>query len=132
MIESFSPARRLCGITIPSKKLIEYSIRYVKGIGAYRAKIICQHFNFLPTMRAYQLTDEITKAIEAYIVSNKWLVEYDLLKDHRECILRKVSLQSYQGKRHQLHLPIRSCRTQRNCRNSKRVDRYNTKKGRSL
>lgn len=121
MVESFSPARRLCGITIPSKKLIEYSIRYVKGIGAYRAKIICQHFKFPSTMRVHQLTDELTKAIEAYIASNKWLVEYDLLKDHRECILRKVSLQSYQGKRHQLGLPVRSRRTQRNCKTLVRI-----------
>lgn len=121
MVESFELARRLCGVNIPSNKLVEYSIRYVKGIGADRAQKICNHFKFLPSMRVHQLTDAMIKNIEAFISSNKWLVEYDLLKDHRECILRKVGLQSYQGKRHQAGLPVRSRRTQRNCKTLLRI-----------
>ena len=49
---------RLLGVDIPGKKKIEYSLRYIYGIGPARAREIVESLKLDPNMKADDLTEE--------------------------------------------------------------------------
>ena len=49
---------RLLGVDIPANKKLEYSLRYVYGIGPTRAKTIVAEAGFDPDRRAGDLSEE--------------------------------------------------------------------------
>ncbi len=60
---------RLLGVDIPGKKKIEYSLRYIYGIGPARSRAIVEALKLDPNMRADDLTE--VDALVAH-VSGVW------------------------------------------------------------
>ena len=113
---------RLMGIDVPGKKRIEYSLRYIHGIGPTRAKTILEKAKIDPAKKADDLTTEEIRAIIAVIQEN-FRVEGDLRREVSQNIRRLISIGSYRGSRHRKGLPCRGQRTKTNARTRKGAKR---------
>ncbi len=109
---------RLMGIDVPGKKRIEYSLRYIHGIGPARAKKVLELTKIDPAKKADDLTAEEIRAIIAVIQEN-FRVEGDLRREVSQNIRRLISTGSYRGTRHRKGLPVRGQRTKTNARTRK-------------
>lgn len=109
---------KLMGIDIPGKKKIEYSLRYIHGIGLSQAQAIVKKANIDPNKRADQLTDDdITKITN--ILQGGYVLEGDLRREVSQNIRRLMSIGCYRGLRHRKGLPVRGQRTHTNARTRK-------------
>jgi len=109
---------RLLGIDIPGKKRIEYSLRYIHGIGPTRAKVILEESKVDPAKKADDLTaEEIRSIID--VIQAKYHVEGDLRREVSQNIRRLISIGSYRGTRHRKGLPVRGQRPKTNARTRK-------------
>lgn len=110
---------RLLGVDIPNNKKIEFSLRYIYGIGPTRAKIVLEKVGIDPNIRAHVLSEEELNKIAEVIAEFGYVVEGDL---RREIVSNKKRLQAikcYRGIRHQRGLPVRGQRTKTNARTRK-------------
>lgn len=110
---------RLMGIDIPDRKRIEYSLRYIHGIGPARAKMVLEKANIDPAKQANTLTAEEIRAIISVIQEEHFHVEGDLRREVSQNIRRLISIGSYRGIRHRKGLPVRGQRTKTNARTRK-------------
>lgn len=105
---------RVAGIDIPENKRIEFSLRYIYGIGPTNVQRIISDSQIPAGKRAKDLNDEeiarIQKVIEAY------KVEGDLRKEVAGNIGRLKDISTYRGIRHLRNLPARGQRTRTNAR----------------
>jgi small subunit ribosomal protein S13 len=109
---------KLMGIDIPGKKRIEYSLRYIYGIGLSKAQLIVKKAEVDPNKRADQLTgDEITKITN--ILQDGYVLEGDLRREVSQNIKRLITIGCYRGLRHRKGLPVRGQRTHTNARTRK-------------
>lgn len=109
---------KILGIDIPGKKKIEYSLRYIYGIGLSQAQAIVQRANVSPAKRADQLSgEEITKITN--ILQDGYVLEGDLRREVSQNIRRLMSIGCYRGLRHRKGLPVRGQRTHTNARTRK-------------
>ena len=109
---------RVIGVDIPGKKRVEYSLRYIYGIGPARAASIVAKTGIDPLKKAEQLTDEeITKI--AAILQSDYRVEGDLKREVSQNIRRLIAIGTYRGSRHRKGLPVRGQRTKTNARTRK-------------
>ena len=109
---------RVIGVDIPGKKRVEYSLRYIYGIGPARAARIVAKTGIDPLKKAEQLTDEeITKI--AAILQSDYRVEGDLKREVSQNIRRLIAIGTYRGSRHRKGLPVRGQRTKTNARTRK-------------
>lgn len=109
---------RLLGIDIPGKKRLEYSLRYIYGIGPKLAMDLIEKAGLDPAKKADDLTDEeITKL--ASLLQNDYTVEGDLRRENSANIRRLISINCYRGRRHRAGLPVRGQRTSTNARTRK-------------
>lgn len=109
---------RLMGVDIPGKKRVEYSLRYIHGIGPTRSKEILDKAGIDPGKKADDLTtDEIRQIIG--IIQENFNVEGDLRREVAQNIRRLISTGSYRGSRHRKGLPVRGQRTKTNARTRK-------------
>jgi small subunit ribosomal protein S13 len=108
---------RLLGIDVPGKKRVEYSLRYIYGIGPGRARLIVEETKIDPAKRADDLTPEELRLVTAAI--QKYRVEGDLRREVAQNIRRLVSIGCYRGIRHRRGLPVRGQRTSTNARTRK-------------
>ena len=106
------------GIDIPGRKRIEYSLRYIHGIGPTRSKIILESTKIDPGKKADDLSADEIRAITAYIQEN-FRVEGDLRREVSSNVRRLISIGSYRGLRHRKGLPVRGQRTKTNARTRK-------------
>jgi small subunit ribosomal protein S13 len=110
---------RLLGVDIPNRKKIEYSLRYVYGIGPTRSKSVLQEAEIDPNSRTQDLSEQDLSKITNIILERKYLVEGDLRRDVTANLKRLQSIRSYRGLRHQRGLPVRGQRTITNARTRK-------------
>ena len=109
---------RLMGVDIPGKKRIEYSLRYIHGIGLARSKMGLEKAGIDPAKKADDLSaDEIRQIIG--IIQESFHVEGDLRREVAQNIRRLISTGSYRGTRHRKGLPVRGQRTKTNARTRK-------------
>lgn len=109
---------RIAGVNIPTNKRVEIALRYIHGIGATKAKEICQKVNIPEEKRVNQLSDaEVIHIREA--IDNDYLVEGELRRDVAMNIKRLMDLGCYRGLRHRRGLPVRGQRTHTNARTRK-------------
>ncbi len=109
---------RVLGIEIPGNKRIEYSLRYIYGIGPSRAREIVAKAGIDPARKAADLKDEeITKI--AAILQSDYRIEGDLRREISQNIRRLIAIGSYRGTRHRRGLPVRGQRTKTNARTRK-------------
>ena len=109
---------RIIGIDIPSKKRIEYALRYIYGIGPTTALEIIRKAKIKEGLKAEQLTDENIAAITT-LLQTEYLVEGDLRRKIGSDIRRLQSVNCYRGIRHKRSLPVRGQRTKTNARTRK-------------
>lgn len=110
---------RLLGVDIPNRKKIEYSLRYVYGIGPMRAKNILEETGIDPNIRTQELSEQELSQISKVILERKYLVEGDLRRTITGNMKRLQSIRCYRGLRHQQGLPVRGQRTITNARTRK-------------
>ena len=110
---------RLLGVDIPNRKKVEYSLRYIYGVGHTRAKEILDAVEIDPNRRTQDLTEQELSLISNYIIDNKIMVEGDLRRAITNNLKRLQSIRCYRGLRHQRGLPVRGQRTITNARTRK-------------
>ncbi|HSR87721.1 MAG TPA: 30S ribosomal protein S13 [Pontiella sp.] len=113
---------RVLGIDIPGKKKLEYSLRYIYGIGPTTAKEVCEKAKLDPAKKADDLNDEDIQHLVA-VLQNDYRIEGDLRREISSNIRRLISIGTYRGRRHRAGLPVRGQRTKTNARTRKGVKR---------
>jgi small subunit ribosomal protein S13 len=110
---------RILGVDIPANKKLEYSLRYIYGIGPTRSKIVLSETGIDPDMRAKDLDEEQINALMAKINELKFVVEGDLRRELTGNMKRLQAINCYRGLRHRRGLPVRGQRTKTNARTRK-------------
>jgi len=110
---------RILGVDIPANKKLEFSLRYIYGIGPTRAHKVVAASGFDPDRRAGELSEEEINQLASIIADNRYLVEGDLRRDTIGNIKRLSAIRSYRGLRHMRGLPVRGQRTSTNARTRK-------------
>jgi small subunit ribosomal protein S13 len=109
---------RLLGVDIPGRKRIEYSLRYIYGIGPAIADEIIEKAGLNPATKADDLSpEELRKLLD--VIQEGYRVEGDLRREVTSNIRRLISIGSYRGLRHRRGLPVRGQRTKTNARTRK-------------
>ena len=109
---------RVLGVDIPGKKRIEYSLRYIYGIGPARALEVVTQAGVDPAKKADDLSgEEITRIIG--VLQSGYRTEGDLRREVSQNVRRLVSIGCYRGLRHRRGLPVRGQRTSTNARTRK-------------
>jgi small subunit ribosomal protein S13 len=109
---------RVFGVDIPGKKRVEFSLRYIYGIGPAAARAIVAKASIDPAKKADELTDEEMSKI-SHLLQTDYKTEGDLRRDVSQNIRRLISINSYRGLRHRKGLPVRGQRTRTNARTRK-------------
>jgi small subunit ribosomal protein S13 len=110
---------RLLGVDIPNRKKVEFSLRYIYGVGPTRSKEILDAVGIDADRRTQELTEQELSLISNYIIDNKIMVEGDLRRAVTNNLKRLQSIRCYRGLRHQRGLPVRGQRTITNARTRK-------------
>ena len=110
---------RLLGVDIPNRKKIEFSLRYIYGVGPTRAKAILAATGIDPDRRTMDLNEQELSLISNYIIDQKIMVEGGLRRTITNNLKRLQSIRCYRGLRHQRGLPVRGQRTITNARTRK-------------
>ena len=110
---------RLLGVDIPNRKKIEFSLRYIYGVGPTRAQSILAATCIDPDRRTMDLNEQELSLISNYIIDQKIMVEGDLRRNITNNLKRLQSIRCYRGLRHQRGLPVRGQRTITNARTRK-------------
>ena len=108
---------RVMGVDIPGKKRVEYSLRYIHGIGPARAAAIVAQAHIDPLKKADDLTDDEVTRIATLLQA--YTLEGDLRREVQGNIRRLISISCYRGSRHRKGLPVRGQRTSTNARTRK-------------
>ncbi|MBR3191851.1 30S ribosomal protein S13, partial [Bosea sp. (in: a-proteobacteria)] len=109
---------RIAGVNIPTGKRVVIGLQYIHGIGAHKAKEICEKVGIAAERRVNQLTDaEVLQIRET--IDRDYLVEGDLRREVSMNIKRLMDLGCYRGLRHRRSLPVRGQRTHTNARTRK-------------
>lgn len=109
---------RIAGVDIPTDKRIEYSLRYIHGIGPRRAIDVLKEANIAPDVKAKDLTEEDVARL-AGIIDRNYQVEGELRRLLQSNIGRLKEIRCYRGARHRTGLPCRGQRTRTNARTRK-------------
>lgn len=109
---------RIAGVNLPDKKRVEFGLRYIYGIGATRAKAICQELGIPESKRVFELTDDDVLKIRE-VVDKNYQIEGDLRRTVSMSIKRLMDLGCYRGFRHRKGLPVHGQRTHTNARTRK-------------
>ena len=109
---------RIIGVDIPGNKRIEYSLRYLYGIGPAKALEIIAKVGIDRNLMARDLSpDQIAQITK--ILQDDLLVEGDLRRSISADIRRLQQINCYRGIRHRRNLPVRGQRTKTNARTRK-------------
>jgi len=109
---------RVLGIDIPGRKRVEYSLRYIHGIGPAHSRAILEKAKIDPAKKADDLSDEEITTL-AGILQAEYRIEGDLRREVSQNIRRLIGISSYRGIRHRKGLPVRGQRTSTNARTRK-------------
>ena len=109
---------RINGVDLPRDKRVEVGLTYIFGIGATRAKKICEAADVNPDTRVKDLTEDEVTRIRDYIHEN-YTTEGDLRREVRQNTARLMEIGCYRGLRHRKGLPVHGQRTHTNARTRK-------------
>ncbi|KAK9818239.1 hypothetical protein WJX72_009277 [[Myrmecia] bisecta] len=107
---------RVGGVEIPNQKRIEYSLRYIYGIGPTTSKAILADTG-IENKRTRELSEEELTTLREEV--DKYTVEGDLRRFNNLNIKRLKEIQCYRGRRHIASLPCRGQSTKTNARTRK-------------
>ncbi len=110
---------RLLGVDIPGNKKIEYSLRYIYGIGPTRSVELLEAAGINPAMKANDITEEQINQLMEAVAERKIALEGDLRREVAGNLKRLQAVNCYRGIRHRRGLPVRGQRTSTNSRTRK-------------
>lgn len=105
---------RILGVDIPANKKLEYSLRYIYGIGLTRAKLIVSQSGLDSERRAGDLAEEELNQLALIVAEKQFVVEGDLRRERTANLKRLSAIRSIRGMRHMRGLPVRGQRTRTN------------------
>lgn len=105
---------RIAGIDIPEKKKVEFSLRYIYGVGPTNVKYVLEKTGIDGNKRVFELTAEEVSKLQKTVDEMK--VEGDLRKEINQNVSRLREVGAYRGMRHAKGLPSRGQRTRTNAR----------------
>ena len=108
---------RIAGVNIPNNAHIVIGLQAIYGIGATRAKVICESAGIVPTVKVKDLDESQLDALREQVA--KYEVEGDLRREVTMNIKRLIDMGCYRGFRHRRGLPCRGQRTRTNARTRK-------------
>ena len=108
---------RIAGVNLPANKHTVIALQSIYGIGATRAKKICEAARITPSVQLKTLTEGELDQLRAEIA--KFAVEGDLRREVSMSIKRLMDMGCYRGLRHRRGLPVRGQRTRTNARTRK-------------
>jgi len=109
---------RISGVDVPNDKKIEFSLRYIYGVGPHLAVLILKEAGVDGSTRSKDLTeDEVTRI--AGVIDRTYLVEGQLRRQVQQNIARLRDIGCYRGIRHRRGMPVRGQRTKCNARTRK-------------
>lgn len=106
---------RIAGVDLPRQKRVDIALRYIYGIGPYRATEILDLAKMDPTIRVKDLSEAEVAKLRA-IIDRDFKVEGDLRRELGLNIKRLQEIGAYRGLRHRRGLPARGQRTRTNAR----------------
>jgi small subunit ribosomal protein S13 len=109
---------RVCGVDIPGKKALEYSLTYIHGVGKSTADKVLQELDIDPRQKAGDTPDDVLVKIAAHI-EKTYMIEGHLKRQVAQNIVRLRDIRSYRGFRHRMGLPARGQKTRNNARTRK-------------
>lgn len=109
---------RIAGVDIPPDKRIEFSLRYIYGIGPKIALDVLKETGIEVGVRAKDLSEEEVARIGS-VIDRTCQVEGQLRRAIQSNIARLRDIGCYRGLRHRQHLPVRGQRTRTNARTRK-------------
>jgi small subunit ribosomal protein S13 len=105
---------RIAGVDIPDQKKIEFSLRYIFGIGPTNVYELLNQAKVTPGVRVKDLSDDEVSRIQKVVEAIP--VEGELRREITQNIKRLEEAGSYRGLRHRKNLPVRGQRTRSNAR----------------
>lgn len=109
---------RVAGVDIPSDKRIEFSLRYIYGIGPKLAIDVLKEAQIGVGVAGKDLTEEEVARLGS-VIDRNCQVEGQLRRTVQSNIARLKDIKCYRGIRHRVHLPVRGQRTRTNARTRK-------------
>lgn len=109
---------RIAGVNIPTNKRVHIALTYIHGIGAAKAREICEQVSIPVERRVNELADSEVIQIRE-VIDRDYVVEGDLRREVAMNIKRLMDLGCYRGLRHRRGLPVRGQRTHTNARTRK-------------
>lgn len=108
---------RIAGVNIPNNAHIVIGLQAIYGIGATRARLICEAAKIAPSIKVKDLDENQLEALREQVA--KYEVEGDLRREVTMSIKRLMDMGCYRGFRHRRGLPCRGQRTRTNARTRK-------------
>ena len=108
---------RIAGVDIPNNAHIVIGLQAIYGIGATRAKLICEAAGIVPSTKVKDLDESQLESLREQVA--KYEVEGDLRREVTMSIKRLMDMGCYRGFRHRRGLPCRGQRTRTNARTRK-------------
>ncbi len=106
---------RIAGVDLPRQKRIDIALRYIYGVGPYRAVEILDKAGMDHAVRVKDLSEAEVAKLRA-IIDRDFKVEGDLRRELGLNIKRLQEIGTYRGLRHRRGLPARGQRTRTNAR----------------
>ncbi len=106
---------RIAGVDLPRQKRVDIALRYIYGIGPFRAVEVLDKAQVNPAIRVKDLSEAEVSRIRT-IVDRDYKVEGDLRRELAMNIKRLQEIGAYRGLRHRRSLPARGQRTRTNAR----------------
>ncbi|XZR52960.1 MAG: ribosomal protein uS13 [Candidatus Carsonella ruddii] len=110
----------ICGIKIPEKKAILFSLTKIYGIGIPLSKKICTKLNISYQKKSFYLKKNEIESISNFVKT--LIVENDLKILIKENLKKIVNLNSFKSFRHKKKLPCRGQRTKTNAKTRKKMN----------
>lgn len=102
-----------------NQKVVQ-AIQSLRGVGPQTAHEVCSRSGISEDMRVNELDSVFFERLRDEMEKVD-LIETSLKRKTLERIKRLMTIKSYRGLRHKLHLPVRGQRTQTNARTVRRV-----------
>ena len=106
---------RIAGVDLPRQKRVDIALRYIYGIGPFRAVEVLDKAQVNPAIRVKDLSEAEVSRIRT-VVDRDYKVEGDLRRELAMNVKRMQEIGSYRGLRHRRALPVRGQRTRTNAR----------------
>ena len=106
---------RISGVDLPRQKRVDIALRYIFGIGPYRAEEVLEKAQVNPAIRVKDLSEAEVSRIRT-VLDRDYKLEGDLRREIAMNIKRMQEIGTYRGLRHRRSLPVRGQRTRTNAR----------------